>query len=562
MSSWGTGEATAVVPVGPRGLPGPPGVDGAPGVAPPLATTEATVTGTDSTLPAHSAGVAAAIEARAADAEWVTAASGAVRSIRDRLGESPVSFRDFIDPTEPGIDGAVNRAIAHVEARGTSGGAVVIADAGGVLPLAGPIVMQSGVALIGDGRPVLRLADGANVTMIESEGFAGLTGTTSPDGVVDVAVVGLWLDGNRANNAAAPAGAGHGVALYGRHMLVDGVRVENAARRGVHLEYTGPGGWGVSPYDARSPWLTTGWTGEEGLWNGASDAHFGSLNINSASQAGDGLYDAIRLARGARIGQANVWRAGSSGPTHRYSLRIDPAAAGSTLARAHLETGASGNLYVGGDVCHIAAILYSLISGQQAILAASRCVLDLVVDQAAPFDTTLGALRVENGAQQNFVRLIGRGGAYTLVDIVSSSGGNVIDAVSYADGAATLLAGAPAATDAIRIVGNHATAERALAKRAFRDTAIAGVGTTQAGAAPLVSWASRIYPVTGQTAFVLPAAMAGAEVELANVGAVGALIYPAPGQKFLHLAADAAVTIAAGRRGSIIGVSATEWAIS
>lgn len=61
MSSWGTGEATAAVPVGPRGLPGPAGANGAPGVSPPLATTAATVTGTDATLPVHSAGVAAAI---------------------------------------------------------------------------------------------------------------------------------------------------------------------------------------------------------------------------------------------------------------------------------------------------------------------------------------------------------------------------------------------------------------------------------------------------------------------------------------------------------------------
>lgn len=64
MSSWGTGEATAAVPVGPRGLPGPAGADGAPGVSPPLATTAATVAGTDATLPVHSAGVKAAIEAR------------------------------------------------------------------------------------------------------------------------------------------------------------------------------------------------------------------------------------------------------------------------------------------------------------------------------------------------------------------------------------------------------------------------------------------------------------------------------------------------------------------
>ena len=64
MSSWGTGEATAAVPVGPRGLPGPAGANGAPGVSPPLATTAATVAGTDTTLPVHSAGVAAAITAQ------------------------------------------------------------------------------------------------------------------------------------------------------------------------------------------------------------------------------------------------------------------------------------------------------------------------------------------------------------------------------------------------------------------------------------------------------------------------------------------------------------------
>lgn len=67
MSSWGTGEATAAVPVGPRGLPGPAGANGAPGVSPPLATTAATVAGTDTTLPVHSAGVAARVAATIGD---------------------------------------------------------------------------------------------------------------------------------------------------------------------------------------------------------------------------------------------------------------------------------------------------------------------------------------------------------------------------------------------------------------------------------------------------------------------------------------------------------------
>jgi hypothetical protein len=91
--------------------------------------------------------------------------------------------------------------------------------------------------------------------------------------------------------------------------------------------------------------------------------------------------------------------------------------------------------------------------------------------------------------------------------------------------------------------------------------AIAGVGTAQVGAAPLVSGA--IHQVTtsaGQTAARLPADQPlGVAVHVYVSTATAALVFPPTGGNINEGAANASFSVAQARLASFYRVSATKW---
>lgn len=89
---------------------------------------------------------------------------------------------------------------------------------------------------------------------------------------------------------------------------------------------------------------------------------------------------------------------------------------------------------------------------------------------------------------------------------------------------------------------------------------LAGVGTAQAGAAAISQNVTILTTAGGATAFVLPAAIAGAgPLYLYNSTSTSALVYPGSGKTFNGGSADAALTLPTLRSLTIIKTDATNW---
>lgn len=131
----------------------------------------------------------------------------------------------------PGSD--INAAINALSA---TGGTVQLAP--GTFDVVTPIVLKTGVALLGSGfgATTLRLADGANCDVVKSDGFDSLVGTGGLGGIHSFRISDIKIDGNKANNTS-----GRGLCLYGWAYDLDRVVVGNCKGDGIHSEW---GNWG------------------------------------------------------------------------------------------------------------------------------------------------------------------------------------------------------------------------------------------------------------------------------------------------------------------------------
>lgn len=101
----------------------------------------------------------------------------------------------------------------------------------------------------------------------------------------------------------------------------------------------------------------------------------------------------------------------------------------------------------------------------------------------------------------------------------------------------------------------------AAARLGFTASTKTGVGTAQAGAAALTGNLTTLTTSGGATAFVLPAAIAGAgPIIVWNPSATTALIYPPSGGAIQGGSTDAAFSVAQNKTAAFFKVSATAWA--
>lgn len=88
----------------------------------------------------------------------------------------------------------------------------------------------------------------------------------------------------------------------------------------------------------------------------------------------------------------------------------------------------------------------------------------------------------------------------------------------------------------------------------------AGVGTAQAGAAPLIGTINQVTTAGGQTAFLLPATQPiGTSVVVYVSTATAALVFPPTGGNINEAAANASFSVAQARPISFNRVSTTKW---
>ncbi|GIF00506.1 hypothetical protein Ari01nite_79700 [Paractinoplanes rishiriensis] len=90
----------------------------------------------------------------------------------------------------------------------------------------------------GGDATILKLRDGANSAIIESDGFDKLTGTDGTGGASAFSIRDLTLDGNKAKN---PEG-GYGLRLYGYGYELSEVIIFNCRQDGLYSEWSGASG--------------------------------------------------------------------------------------------------------------------------------------------------------------------------------------------------------------------------------------------------------------------------------------------------------------------------------
>jgi hypothetical protein len=217
------------------------------------------------------------------------------------------------------------------------------------------VYTATGIVGQGIGVTILQLKAGANSNVLESNGFASLTGVGTSGGVNSVLIADMTLDGASSTNTAPAATAGHGLALYGRKFDVRSIYVQNAYRSCFWTEYA-TAGPGISPYDGHVRRITADGCGERGWWNGVSDLHADDVNIRNPSQNSDGGFAAIKTTVALHASNINVWssRGFGSPPYHGYGLHLG--GSGSTIANVHLETAKTALLYLDGNYNNVTGL--------------------------------------------------------------------------------------------------------------------------------------------------------------------------------------------------------------
>jgi hypothetical protein len=163
-----------------------------------------------------------------------------------RITVGPTMYNVMSDqygPADPtGITNS-STAIANTEAAAAAAGGEVYFPAGTFL--------VSGVNLdtkvhwrgAGEDATILKLPNGANTFIVQSQGFAGLTGSNGTGGVTNCSISNMSLDGNKANNGSATVPV---VRLYGFGYRLGNLRIRNGKNEGLYSEWStslpSPGG--------------------------------------------------------------------------------------------------------------------------------------------------------------------------------------------------------------------------------------------------------------------------------------------------------------------------------
>lgn len=172
------------------------------------------------------------------------------------------------------------------------------------------------LAGMGYAATLIQLVAGANVDVLKTAGFAGLTGGNTTGGPFGFVIRDLTIDGGKAGNSS-----GYGIRIYGRDYTMRNVRVRNCATDGIYSE------WSTS--------LSVPATGDsmEALLSGVKSHDNGGHGIHWNGPH-DSIWDSVTTYKNVAIGawiDANgggllASNCHSWGLTQTYAWRLDQSA--------------------------------------------------------------------------------------------------------------------------------------------------------------------------------------------------------------------------------------------
>lgn len=247
---------------------------------------------------------------------------------------------------------AINRAINYASENN-----LAVMLGGKTYEVKTPIVLKTDTVLYGvsNVNTVIKLADGANCNVMETENFddlydnrstlAAISGVSHP---YNIRLSNFVIDGNRQNNTSR----GNGIALCSGATYLKDITIKQVRQTGLLFGFIIE----KLPYKAGESTTQASCvenvrvfnTGEHGIYNYlGNDTHFYNVVVADASMNSDKTYDLIRLAATARLINVHPW---SSRPAliptvARYALALE--AGVYEIIGSHIEGGGVCSLWIG-----------------------------------------------------------------------------------------------------------------------------------------------------------------------------------------------------------------------
>jgi len=419
-----------------------------------------------------------------------------------------------------------------------------------------PIVLKTGTEAVGANfyKSVIKLLDGSNCNIFESEGAAGYFSTPPSSGspaVVPhkISLRNFRVDGNRANNTS-----GHLFYLFCRHHFIEQIFAQNIPQAGCKIKYNDngagaitPGGPGANGMESMLRNIYFDYIGEDGLvLEGVHDSVLENIFVVHASQKANNTYDGIRMLTGwtGRCRNIHVYNSGTVA-NHRYGLYDET---GSELTDCHLEGAATHNALIAGQ--------RGKYSGLYLYATRSPATRNLVVTG----NEHMISGRLGGKAMGSDPNCVGLTLGLSSGDFAS---GNIIDLQVIDQNAGSIDWTYSDGDNLIRMRGEQSTGPKQLGTRQPSDridAIVSGVrfggannitatGSTLAGATQLTAKTNRITGGAAGTGIILPPSASYVDdfVAVTNITGSTKMVYPNGADIFDNGAVGAPITIPANK---------------
>jgi len=209
---------------------------------------------------------------------------------------------------QPSASAATNTTafVSAVTALGASGGSILFGAGTYSVNL---LTLPANVYLVGQGpgATILQLANGANTDLIQTTNFASLTGTNATATPYNLGVMGMTLDGNKANNASG----GNCLSIYAYGYTLRDVRLRNANVYGLWTE------WGTA---SASP------------GNDSMEAFITDFKIHDCKQGG--IY--FKGPHDTQLSNGIIFNNGNGSGTNAITIPTDQYGSGSIFSLIHV----------------------------------------------------------------------------------------------------------------------------------------------------------------------------------------------------------------------------------
>lgn len=399
-------------------------------------------------------------------------ATGAVtsRTFADQFADI-AWLPNYKAPSDPDWTNAFNAAIATGKEVYVPAGSYTVGTGGA------KVILLTGTTIRGAGRGLttIKLANGANVDVLQTQGAYGLFGSQAEAGVLRWKVTDLTIDGNRAFQSTPPGvlrDSVNCIAAYGAAWTIHNVILQNCLGNGLRTEHAHGGGANDDLVLDVSK-LTIDTVGRNG-WDfaGPHDGNAITVEVIDAGQDADNTFFGVKAYASGAAKWFNFHGWHRAATTNRVAYQFS--GIGSNIFTTSDFEGGRGQFYSSGNDRVTGSQFYShfgapgsamvVLSGGGGTFTGNAFFNDTNADAyALQIGTAASGLAVQSITESTFSSFVTRG----PVNFVNDGGANRITGMGYAaPGGPTTIGGSisPLSTVDLSIQGQglevHQTSPR------------------------------------------------------------------------------------------------------